>query len=219
MTHPYICELAKEMREKPKKHLYIYKKASKQRCRRMDHDDSAQKYNDEKWLLLEVAKFETENMDEKNKIQLETISKQAMLITAYEQIVTKQSLILAESEKGLKEWKEKWADKGKVVQELSRINFKQCSALAKFRKEIEERDRELKKKEKEIEKLKAENKAFRSVLKNHHDSNALKHQESNNGGFDELKECIEAAKETVLQAIILSSASQIDSLANTRHLT
>ncbi len=87
------------------------------------------------------------------KEMMETITHQAMTITVYERVISKHSVMISDYEKSLKELHAKLSDKEKTVQELAHINFRQCAALAAFRRDQNEKEKELQKKEREVQKL------------------------------------------------------------------
>jgi hypothetical protein len=135
---------------------------------------------------LELQSIQEEE-DTHCKDMMETITHQAMTITAYERLMRKQSVMITEYEKSLKEIHSKLLDKEKTIKELARINYRQCSALAKFRKEKEDKDRDMRKKEREYEELVNANTILRSG-KRHLGKNTTEglHYE-----FQELKRFIE----------------------------
>lgn len=138
---------------------------------------------------------------------MRTVARQAMMVTAYERVIEKQCLMIEECERALKKTETKLIEKEKTVNELSRINFKQCSALAKFRSEKEEQDKELRKSERSIAKLTLENRCLKSLASTSTmKRNGMSSSGSNNASVikesvKDLKNTIEETKTCLLAAI------------------
>jgi hypothetical protein len=127
----------------------------------------------------------------------ETISRQALTITAYERIIGNHCLVISEYEKKMKEIQSVLSEKEKTVQELSRINLNICSALAKKRSENDTQEKDLRKKERENVKLSSQNKMLKSFKSYNHEASKMSiHIE-----FQEMKMAIEQAKCALLTAM------------------
>jgi hypothetical protein len=135
---------------------------------------------------------------------MKTVARQALMITAYERVIEKQCVMIEECERSLQKVELKLAEKERTVGELARINYRQCSALAKFRTEKEENKKELRKNERCIETLILENECLRSLaaaptIKRNH--NAVRET------VKELKHTIEETRTSLLAAIAKSKNS------------
>lgn len=66
---------------------------------------------------------------------VDDMTRQGMIIMAYEELIRKQCVMIVEYEKTLKETLAKLMEKDGVIDNLSRIIAKHCSALAKMQEE------------------------------------------------------------------------------------
>ncbi len=129
-------------------------------------------------------------VDEEPKNVNETITRQAITITAYERIIGNHCVVLNEYERKSKEMHEEAKENEKTVQELGRINCSMCSDLAKLRKENLSLEKEMRCMERENAKLKSENRILKSVDVGMH------------AEFKDVKNVIEQAKCSLLTAIL-----------------
>jgi hypothetical protein len=143
------------------------------------------------------------NDGEVKKDVTETISRQALTITAYERIIGNHCLVISEYEKKMKEIQADLCEKEKTVQELSRINLNMCSALAKIRSENDTQEKDLRKKERDIVKLSSENKVLKSFRFCNHEASKMSNNNTNcmHNEFQEMKKAIEQAKCALLSAM------------------